>query len=167
MLVCVIYNIMTEAFLLKFVLCCVQQTKGEKTMDYTTEQYEAMSAATNGGVQGLLVVYVIAAIVLCIIYVASMWKLFTKAGEAGWKSLIPIYDVYILFKIVYGNGLKFLFLIIPVLNVITEIAIMLRLAKVYGKGAGFGVALFLFSPIALPVLAFGKSEYEGPVDSFI
>jgi hypothetical protein len=29
-----------------------------------------------------------------------MWKIFEKAGEAGWKSIIPIYNVYIMYKIV-------------------------------------------------------------------
>ena len=75
--------------------------------------------------------------------------------------------MYILFKIVYGNGLKFLLLLIPILDFIVMIALYFRLAKVYGKGAGFGVLLLLFEPIALPILAFGNSEYQGPVDSFI
>jgi len=31
--------------------------------------------------------------------IASIWKIFEKAGEAGWKSLIPFYNTYILWKI--------------------------------------------------------------------
>ena len=40
----------------------------------------------------------------CIYYVLTIiarWKIFTKAGEAGWKSIIPIYNNYVLFKITW------------------------------------------------------------------
>ena len=41
---------------------------------------------------------------LSILVIVAEWKLFTKAGEAGWKSLIPIYNCYILFKIAKNEG---------------------------------------------------------------
>ena len=31
--------------------------------------------------------------------VIARWKMFQKAGEAGWKSIIPVYSTYISFKI--------------------------------------------------------------------
>lgn len=138
------------------------RTKGEI---YMGSEY-ADSAAVAAAGSALVIVYVIA-IVFCIIAFVAMWKLFSKAGEAGWKCLIPIYNSYILFKIVYGNGLKFLLLLVPVLNVVIGIVFYFRLAQVYGKGAGFGFLTLLFPEICLPVLAFGKSEYQGPIDSFI
>lgn len=132
------------------------------------DAYSSSDLVTAGAAAGsVLTVYFIIIGVVAVISIAACWKLFSKAGEAGWKSIIPIYNAYILFKIVYGNGLKFLLLLIPFLNFIVMIALYFRLAKVYGKGAGFGVLLLLFEPIALPILAFGNSEYQGPVDSFI
>ena len=42
------------------------------------------------------------AIVGLIVYVLSAiatWNMLVKAGEKGWKGLIPIYNTYMLFKI--------------------------------------------------------------------
>lgn len=35
-----------------------------------------------------------------VLVVIAGWKIFEKAGEKGWKALIPIYNLYIMFKIV-------------------------------------------------------------------
>ena len=34
-----------------------------------------------------------------VLQVIANWKIFTKAGEEGWKSLIPVYSNYVSFKI--------------------------------------------------------------------
>jgi hypothetical protein len=38
---------------------------------------------------------------------------------------------------------------------------LFQLAKVFGKGTGFGFGLLLLPFIFYPILAFGKSEYVG------
>ena len=48
---------------------------------------------------------------MSILTIASMWKLFLKLGEAGWKSIIPIYNLVILFKHADMNP-KLLFLLL-------------------------------------------------------
>ena len=35
-----------------------------------------------------------------IAFIASYWVIYTKAGEAGWKCLIPIYNLIVLLKII-------------------------------------------------------------------
>ena len=40
------------------------------------------------------------AIIFYILMVIASWKILEKAGEPGWKALIPIYNVYMLYKIV-------------------------------------------------------------------
>ena len=40
--------------------------------------------------------YLIFAFVWWILQIIANWNIFTKAGEAGWKSLIPIYGDYFL-----------------------------------------------------------------------
>ena len=66
----------------------------------STETLTTAEAATAGALAGgLLGTIIVASIAVAILMIVAMWKLFTKAGEKGWKSLIPIYDVYILFKI--------------------------------------------------------------------
>ena len=39
-----------------------------------------------------------------IIFMIAAWNIFEKAGEAGWKAIIPIWNVYILYKITWGIG---------------------------------------------------------------
>ena len=49
--------------------------------------------------------------------VAGYWKLFQKAGEKGWKSLIPFYSSYVMLKICQRPGwwLIWLFLMLIIL----------------------------------------------------
>jgi hypothetical protein len=91
-------------------------------------------------------------------------KMFEKAGEDGWKALIPIYNVYIAFKIVYGDGWKFLFLLIPLANIVFAIKFWFDLAKVFGKGTGFGFGLLLLNNIFMIILAFDHSTYLGSTE---
>ncbi|MGF3067255.1 DUF5684 domain-containing protein [Facklamia sp. P12945] len=100
--------------------------------------------------------------VFVIIFIVGMWKLFEKAGEAGWKSLIPIYQLYIQFKIVYGNGWKVLWLLVPLANIYFIIMFCLDLAKVFGKGVGYGLGLLFGFPLFSVILGFDDSEYLGP-----
>ena len=103
-----------------------------------------------------------------VISIVALWMLFSKAGEAGWKALIPFYNGYIEFKIVYGNGWKFLLMLVPILGEILCIALYFRWAKVYGRSTGFAIANLFFTPITLLIMAFdGKSSYQGPEDAFI
>ena len=58
-------------------------------------------AAFAGGVVGSMMVFFgIFVLAYYLLMVIASWKIFKKAGEPGWKSLIPIYNAYILYKIV-------------------------------------------------------------------
>ncbi|MBR3263780.1 hypothetical protein IKF94_00895 [Candidatus Saccharibacteria bacterium] len=67
----------------------------DSTRTLTTNE----AAAAGAVMGGMLGVAIVAGIAVAILLIVAMWKLFKKAGEPGWKALIPIYDVYILFKI--------------------------------------------------------------------
>ncbi|MCI8383294.1 MAG: hypothetical protein HFJ33_00150 [Clostridia bacterium] len=114
-------------------------------------------------------VYFVIILAIAIVQIVAMWKLFTKAGEKGWKSIIPIYNMVILFKISgLSPWLLFVFLaaIIPFIGWIAPIALnavlAYKLAKSFGKDAGWAVGLYFLAPIFYMILAFGKSEYVGP-----
>ena len=98
---------------------------------------------------------------IAVLGIIAMWKLFEKAGEPGWASIIPFYNVYVLFKITWGNGWKFLFLLIPIANIVFMIITMVKLAKAFGKGGGFAVGLSFLSIIFYCILAFGPATYLG------
>ena len=47
----------------------------------------------------MLATYSIVGVVLWQLHVVGAWRIFTKAGVSGWKSIIPIYSTYISYKI--------------------------------------------------------------------
>jgi chromate transport protein ChrA len=54
---------------------------------------------------------------------AAVWRIFTKAGEKGWKSLIPIYGAVVFLRIVGRPGWWFLLLCIPIVNFFLSLAL--------------------------------------------
>ena len=112
--------------------------------------------------EGLTTFMPIACVILWVLDIVILWKIFTKAGEAGWKSIVPVYNSYILFKIADGNGWKFLLMLIPVVDIVISILLCIDLAKAFGKSGGFAVGLVFFWFIFQAILAFGSAEYIGP-----
>lgn len=117
------------------------------------EMYTSQGASTGS---------IIFSLAFCVVSIVAMWKLFEKAGEAGWKSIIPIYDLYILFKIAWGKGIMFLLLLIPVVNVVIYFILYWKLAKSFGQSTGMCVLMLFFPQIVMLILAFGSAEYIGP-----
>jgi Family of unknown function (DUF5684) len=104
----------------------------------------------------------IIALLVALVLIVAMWKVFTKAGQPGWASIIPIYNLYIWCKIVGRPGWWILLMLIPFVNFIICIILCIDLAKSFGKGAGFGIGLALLGVIFLPILGFGSAQYQGP-----
>ena len=103
----------------------------------------------------LYLVFVVAVIV-------GWWMIFTKAGEAGWKSIIPIWNVLVLLRIVGREWWWILLMLIPIVNLIVWIIVALDLAKSFGRGTGFGIGLIILAPIFSLILGFGSDTYQGP-----
>lgn len=111
------------------------------------------------GTQALIFMGVCGVIVLFMLI--SRWRIYSKANKPGWAVLIPIYSDIVFFEIADMNILKVILLFIPIANVIVFFSSHVRVAKKFGKGAGFGVFMALIPLIGYPVLAFGKSIYNG------
>jgi len=88
-----------------------------------------------------------------------MWKVFTKAGQPGWACLIPIYNFYIVLKIIGKAGWWLLLMLIPLVNIVIAILVRNGLAKSFGKGTGFTVGMILLPFIFVPILGFGDAQY--------
>lgn len=118
------------------------------------------AAAIAGGIMMLIWLAVIIALI------ASMWKIFTKAGQPGWAALVPIYNAVVLLQIV-GRPIWWLILfMIPLVNLGVSIVLALDVAKSYGKGTGFAVGLILLPFVFYPMLGFGNAQYLGPQQAF-
>lgn len=100
-------------------------------------------------------------IVMYIIFMIAAWNIFEKAGEAGWKAIIPIWNVYILYKITWGIGLIFLLMLIPVVGTIVALITSYKMAKVFGHGIGYALGLIFFPWLFWLILGLGSSEYQG------
>lgn len=65
-------------------------------------------AAALGGIIGAsIMMFFLIGLAVFVLTVIARWKIFTKAGEAGWKSIIPIYSDYIEWKISWNNIMMF------------------------------------------------------------
>ena len=103
---------------------------------------------------------------IVVLSIVAMWNLFEKAGIAGWKSIIPFYNIYLMAKIAFGNGWWFLLLIIPIVRVFYNFVLCVKLAKAYGKGFGFALGLFFLNTIFILILGLGDSRYIGPLSDY-
>ena len=97
--------------------------------------------------------------IILIITLIANWILFQKMGREGWESIIPFYNQYVLFEELYGNGWKFLLLLIPFYNIYVCIKLNIDLAHGFHKSTGFGIGLLFLSFIFLSILAFSSATY--------
>src|SRR5882724_11309132 len=79
--------------------------------------------------------------------IAATWRLFAKAGEPGWKCIVPIYGAVVMLRLVGRPWWWLLLMLVPVVNLYPAIMVCFDLAKAFGKGAGTGVGILLLGPI--------------------
>ena len=60
-----------------------------------TSEEAAIAGAAGVSVAMILVL----ALVWWVVLIIARWKIYTKAGEAGWKSIIPVYADYVQWRI--------------------------------------------------------------------
>lgn len=107
-------------------------------------------------------------IALAILEVVALWKVFTKAGEPGWASIIPFYNTYVMTKIAGYNPLLFLLFLIPLVNVVFAIMVMLGIGRAFGKSTGWSIImLVIFNVIGVLILGFGKDQYRYPAPAYL
>ena len=103
----------------------------------------------------------IISLVLCVFVLVCMWIIFRKAGKPGWAAIVPFYNLYVMFEITWGSGMRFLLMLIPIYNIILSIQTQIRLAKAFGKGGGFAAGLIFLPYVFVPILAFSGASYQG------
>ena len=108
-------------------------------------------------------------------------KMYRKADIAPWKAFIPVYHTYNNYKLSWNGKMFFLaaalYILLSVLGGAEALAIQLaviaagialmvvtvkqniKMAKLFGKGAGTGIALIFFPGITSLILGLGKAEF--------
>jgi hypothetical protein len=105
---------------------------------------------------------IIAICAVALFMIICQWRIYTKAGQPGWAAIIPIYNIYVMTKIVGKPGYWTLLCLIPILNIIFGIWMLNMLSKSFGKDVGFTLGLLFLGIIFYPILAFGPAKYQGP-----
>jgi hypothetical protein len=113
---------------------------------------------TSGGPSALMWLIYLAFIV---IYIVGLWKVFEKAGEAGWKSIIPIWNTIVELRIVGYSPWYLLVFLIPLVNIVFAVIVAYKLAKSFGYGVGMTILEFVFG-IGILIIGFGDAKYLGP-----
>lgn len=93
------------------------------------------------------------------------WPVFEKAGENGWKTFVPFYNLYVWLQIIAKPLWWYIFLIIPFINVFMVMLMIVELAKCFNKHSLLeqGIAV-IFPFIYLPYLGLSPKEKYIPKD---
>jgi hypothetical protein len=130
----------------------------------------------------VIAIFITAGVAALILVILSYWNIFSMAGKPGWAALIPIYNIYIMSYVVFGNinyfiaiiatwviylisknfGIISLSYFVDIVSWFLYFLYNLKLSKAFGKSIGFAVGLMLLPFIFFPILGFGKTEYKGP-----
>jgi len=123
-----------------------------------------------------------------IFFLIVQWKLFSKAGDKGWKVLIPVYGMYTQYKLFWNTRwfwIMFLLgvatsvtgtmlteetavlmtivsIVAAVMSFIISIVYCVKLARSFGRAGGFAAGLIFLPVIFMPILAFSRDAYVGP-----
>lgn len=114
----------------------------------------------EGQAQAGLGIFLFLYLAVMVLFIASGWIIFKKAGKPGWAVLIPIYNIIVLLEILNKPIWWIILLLIPFVNFIVSLLLLHRLAQSFGKEIGFTLGLIFFPFIFVPVLAFSSAEYN-------
>ena len=128
----------------------------------------------------IFIVMILFVTALCVFAIICNWKLLEKAGEPGWKALIPFYNIYTMNEIAFTRPtsivffiifcVTYVFICIPYLGAFIFAMVVgviagftgYAVAKAFGRDTGMCVCAIFFAPIIFAILAFSKSiEYTG------
>ena len=118
------------------------------------------NAAGNALAAGFGTGFILIWLAVTVLMVASLWKIFVKAGKPGWAAIVPIYNLIILLEIAGKPLWWFLLMLVPIVNFFVALVVILSVARKFGKSTGYGLGMFFLAPIFMPMLAFGDSTYN-------
>lgn len=146
------------------------------------------------GVNNSLYILIIYGILLLPVWIAPIianWFIYRKAGDEGWKAVIPIYSQYTLYKLAWDKNVywfKLLFsilfwvsmimfrdpqnmqyrliwgiilLITYAVLVVFHVFVQIHLSKAFGHNGKFAVGLIFVNTVFSCILGFGKAQYIG------
>jgi hypothetical protein len=111
--------------------------------------------------QGLGVVPSLLLLLLAIAMIVGLWKVFEKAGLAGWLAVIPVVNVWCGARVAGLPGWVGLLTFVPVVGFLVGFFLLYKLGLAFGKSVPFIVGMILLPFIFVPLLGFGPDQYQG------
>ena len=138
--------------------------------------------------KGLFEIAAVLSFLYYVFFTIAEWRIFRKAGEKGWKALIPFYNIFVshhligmshiwfildiifwvveifidIFKFMPPWAEEIFFAVVIIVTIVSEIIHIMKLCYCYTKSERFGIGLFICPPLFMMILAFDKSEYNLP-----
>ena len=131
----------------------------------------------------LLLIINITAAGIVLFMILGTWKFYRIMGEPGWKGLIPVYNLYLLYQKTWKKGLFIIYLCLFVMSsfltvhtkenmivliayamvssviVLMDCILKYKIAKCFGYGVLFTIGLIITPFLFYPVLGYGKREF--------
>ncbi|HTX88275.1 MAG TPA: S26 family signal peptidase [Bacteroidales bacterium] len=109
-------------------------------------------------------IYLLLSLLFFISSLVGLWAIFEKAGQPGWKVLVPFYNIYIWLRIIKKPLWWYIFLLIPFINVFVILLMIVETCKCFLKfGLGAQALGVIFPFLYLPYLGFSPREkYTDP-----
>jgi hypothetical protein len=113
-------------------------------------------------------VILLVGLAIVVVQIIAMYKVFQMAGKPGWAVLVPIYNTWVLAEVggkpgwmgIVASVISAVPLVGPVVSLVFWIMILVGVAKMFGRGAGFGVGLAFLSFVFFPILAFSSGSQQ-------
>lgn len=136
---------------------------------------------------GMTSIGIIVGLVMFVLNAIAEFKIFKKAGEAGWKAWIPFYNTYVQYRFSWKTSWFWILMALIVVSTffgtkgaesdtyatlstislaaiwVVQLIGSIKLAKAFGKGTIYGILMGItfLQTILFFVLAYGKSKYIG------
>ena len=132
---------------------------GKKKESKSSKVKSENTSSSKEELFGIPVLYVIIGasfyLFLFLLTWASFFKIFSKAGESGWKALIPFFNIFIYVKILKKPiWWLAIYLLIP----FSYFIVAFDISKLFKKKIPFTLGLIFLPFIFYPLVAFGKSQ---------
>ena len=128
-------------------------------------QGDGLANAAAGGLLAMSGVFMLFMLAVMVVVIIGFWKVFEKAGQPGWAAIVPLYNAYILLKIIGRPAWWLVLFMIPLVNIVISLLVAFDVAKSFGQSQAFGI-LLLFG-IGYLVLGFGNYRYIGPANAML
>lgn len=89
----------------------------------------------------------------------GLYKMFEKAGEAGWKALVPVYNKLVWSDLIGRPRWRVALLLVPIVNIFVLVGMVIDLVKSFAKWDFLDHALSIIAtPFYFLYLGFSKDE---------